>query len=127
MSRFTNREIADFLAEFAVLLELNGENAFRIRAYTNGARLIENLSTEIADLVDPDDPGKLTSIKGIGKGLADLIAEYFLSGSSQGYASGVPWQSVHSICTEPRLAAARHPSLCTSIEEWQSWQVIPFW
>ena len=39
----SNQEIAAFLNELSILLELRGENAFRIRAYTNAARTFEML------------------------------------------------------------------------------------
>jgi DNA polymerase (family 10) len=37
----TKNEIADVLAEIGTLMELKGENPFKVRAYTAGARAIE--------------------------------------------------------------------------------------
>lgn len=65
----TNVEIADVFEEMADLLELSGENAFRIRAYRNGAKAIRDHSEPIAKLIDADVD--LTSIEGIGSTLAD--------------------------------------------------------
>ena len=65
----TNVEIANVFEEMADLLELSGENAFRIRAYRNGAKAIRDHSESIAKLVASDVD--LTSIEGIGSTLAD--------------------------------------------------------
>ena len=65
----TNVEIANVFEEMADLLELSGENAFRIRAYRNGAKAIRDHSESIAKLVESDVD--LTSIEGIGSTLAD--------------------------------------------------------
>ena len=65
----TNIEIANVFEEMADLLELSGENAFRIRAYRNGAKAIRDHSEPIAKLVESDVD--LTSIEGIGSTLAD--------------------------------------------------------
>ena len=48
----TNGEIADVLDEVADLLDFQGVNAFRIRAYRNGARAIRDLSEPIAAMID---------------------------------------------------------------------------
>ena len=65
----TNVEIAEVFEEMADLLELSGENAFRIRAYRNGAKAIRDHSESIAKLVGSSID--LTSIEGIGSTLAD--------------------------------------------------------
>ncbi len=39
----TKNEIADVLGQIATLLELKGENPFKIRAYATGARLIDSM------------------------------------------------------------------------------------
>lgn len=65
-----NNHIADAFDEMAELLELQGENPFRIRAYRSGAKAIRELSESVADiLADPE--GNLTSIPGIGQTIAD--------------------------------------------------------
>ena len=48
----SNAEIAATLDELADLLEFQGANAFRVRAYRNGARAIRNLSQSVAQMVD---------------------------------------------------------------------------
>lgn len=67
-----NAAIAALFEEYADLLELQGANAFRVRAYRNAARSVESQAQSLADLVQ--QPGHdLTAIEGIGKDLADKI------------------------------------------------------
>ena len=65
----TNVELADAFEEMADLLELSGENAFRIRAYRNGAKAIRDSSNSIASLIESG--ADLTTIDGIGSTLAE--------------------------------------------------------
>ncbi len=77
-----NHQIANILEETAVLLELMGENAFKVRAYHNAARIVESLHDDIAQLIERDE---LVKLKGIGRALADHIAEIARSGSIKEY------------------------------------------
>lgn len=71
-------EIAAVLTEIGTLLELKGENPFKIRAYQSGARLLEGLSeAEIAERVGA---GTLEEVKGIGEALAQKIGELHTTG-----------------------------------------------
>ncbi|MBI4367777.1 MAG: DNA polymerase/3'-5' exonuclease PolX, partial [Candidatus Omnitrophica bacterium] len=74
-----NKEIAQVLEEIAELLEIKGDNPFKIRAYHNGARIVEGLSQDIRELVREDALAK-GKIKGIGIGLAEKIAELVKTG-----------------------------------------------
>lgn len=65
------REIIDRLEEIAVLLELKGENPFKVRAYQSGARALGNLDEELDTLIAE---GRLDKVSGIGKALAEKIA-----------------------------------------------------
>lgn len=67
-----NKEIAQILEEIAEMMELKGDNPFKIRAYYNGARIVEGLSQDIAQIAKE---GTLRDIKGIGEGLASTIME----------------------------------------------------
>jgi DNA polymerase (family 10) len=67
-----NSEIARLFDELADLLEIQGANAFRLRAYRNASRTIEGLTESIADLAANGASG-LTEIPGIGKELANKI------------------------------------------------------
>jgi DNA polymerase (family X) len=65
-----NGSIADVFDEMAELLELRGENQFRVRAYRNGAKAIRDLSEQVADILQ-DPTRELTSFPGIGDTLAE--------------------------------------------------------
>lgn len=65
-----NAEIARVFEEMADLLELRGENAFRTRAYRNGAKTIAELSEPIADILQ-DPERDLKQLAGIGATLAE--------------------------------------------------------
>ena len=67
-----NQQIAAMFNEVADLLEIQGANAFRVRAYRNGARTLEGLSESVADLLMTPGDG-LESLGGIGKDLAAKI------------------------------------------------------
>ncbi len=74
----TKTEIADVLGEIATLLELQGENPFKVRAYQVGARAVEAIEeAELRRLVDSDE---LDGVKGIGEALAKKIAELHRTG-----------------------------------------------
>jgi DNA polymerase (family 10) len=66
----TKREIADILKEIATLLELKGENPFKIRAYANGARSLESLEEDLDVLIGED---RLSEVPGLGKALVEKI------------------------------------------------------
>ena len=67
-----NAEIARLFEELADLMEIQGANAFRLRAYRNASRTIEGLSESIAELAE-QGPAALTELQGIGKELAQKI------------------------------------------------------
>lgn len=66
------KEVAAVLEEIALLLELAGENPFKVRAYESGARTV---LTYPGDLAEAMRRGELAQVKGIGKSLAGVIAE----------------------------------------------------
>ena len=72
-----NKEIAQILEEIAELLEIKAENPFKIRAYSNGARIVDGMSDDITRLAQE---GRLREIKGIGEGLAEKIGGIFPGG-----------------------------------------------
>lgn len=74
----TKNEIADVLTEIGTLLELKGENPFKVRAYQTGARALEGL--EEADLAKLIADGQLKTVKGIGDALAQKITELHTTG-----------------------------------------------
>ena len=66
----TNAQIADVFEQMADLLEFQGANAFRVRAYRNGARAIRDLPEAVSSMVE-GGIDKLMAIDGIGKGVAE--------------------------------------------------------
>jgi len=68
-----NEKIAKNLTQLADLLEFTGANAFRLRAYRNGARQIKDLTTSIKSMIANGDD--LTKLDGIGKGVAEKCIE----------------------------------------------------
>ncbi|HVB31873.1 MAG TPA: DNA polymerase/3'-5' exonuclease PolX [Gemmatimonadaceae bacterium] len=75
-----NAEIARLFREMAELLEIEGANAFRIRAYRNAARVVEEHAEPIAALV-AHDGARLQELPGIGPDLAAKIQEIARTGS----------------------------------------------
>ncbi len=75
----SNQEIAQRLEELGTLFELKGENPFKCRAFHNAARI---LSTSTADLDELTKNNTLTTIKGVGPGIAEVIADFIRTGSS---------------------------------------------
>lgn len=79
----TKNEIAEVLDQIATLLELKGENPFKVRAYSAGARALEAIEPEdLARLVERDE---LQSVKGIGEALAEKIAALHRTGKLEFY------------------------------------------
>ena len=79
----TKNEIADVLTEIGLLLELQGENPFKVRAYQTGARALEALEeAELARLVAA---GEMQTVKGVGEALAKKIAELHTTGRLEFY------------------------------------------
>jgi DNA polymerase (family X) len=63
-------EISDVLGEIATLLELKGENPFKIRAYQSGQRALDTLEEDLGTLIAEE---RLDDIKGFGKALTEKI------------------------------------------------------
>ncbi len=74
----TKEDIAGVLEQIATLLELKGENPFKIRAYVNAARAIETFGGNVSNLRDEE---ALAKIPGIGKSIALKIKELTVTGS----------------------------------------------
>ena len=74
-----NKEIAAVLEETADLMEVAGQDPFRVRSYRNAVRAIENLTERLEDILG-DPNRKLTDIPSIGKGMASHIEEICRSG-----------------------------------------------
>jgi len=68
-----NKSIAGILYETADLLEVDGQDSFRIRSYRNAAEAIEALPNQITELIA--DPRQVLAIPGIGKGMLNNLKE----------------------------------------------------
>jgi len=73
-----NKAIANVLYETADLLEIDGQDSFRIRSYRNAAQAIENHSQQIKEIIA--DPKQVLAIPGIGKGMLNNLQELFNTG-----------------------------------------------
>ncbi|EPR44284.1 PHP domain protein [Desulfovibrio sp. X2] len=74
-----NADIARIFRNVAEYLEINGANAFRVRAYENAARTVESMARDVADMVAADED--LSGLPGIGEDLAKKIREIVDTGS----------------------------------------------
>lgn len=75
-----NRGIAKLLSETADLMEIAGEDGFRIRSYRTAASAIEGYPEQLSSILK-DPAKKLTDIPGIGKGIASVVGEIEERGS----------------------------------------------
>ena len=62
-----NKALASILYETADLLEIDGQDSFRIRSYRNAAAAIEALPQQVAEMIQ--EPKQLLVVPGIGKGM----------------------------------------------------------
>lgn len=73
----TREDLAKTLENIALLLELKGENPFKIRAYRTGAETVMQYSGDIVEKAKEDD---LKGIKGIGEALQQKLHELASTG-----------------------------------------------
>ncbi len=73
-----NKALAGILYETADLLEIDGQDSFRIRSYRNAAEAIEANPQQISDLIG--EPKKVLEISGIGKGMLANLQEMLKEG-----------------------------------------------
>ncbi len=76
------RDIVSRLEEIGVLLELNGDNPFKVRAYQSGARALEGLEEDLDTLIRDE---RLGEVKGIGKALTEKIITLRQTGELEFY------------------------------------------
>lgn len=99
-------EAAHTLAELATLGELRGENAFRVRAFANAARALE---ASDADLTALAAAGELTTLAGVGEGIAEILSELVSTGRStlaDDWRASTP-PGLYALLTLPGLGAKR--------------------
>jgi len=79
----TNDQIAELFENMGSLLEMKGDTIFKIRAYQRAARIIEQLSSPLAQAVENGED--LTKIPGVGKAISEKIAEFIGTGQVAAY------------------------------------------
>ncbi|HLB58545.1 MAG TPA: DNA polymerase/3'-5' exonuclease PolX [Bdellovibrionota bacterium] len=83
MKPIHNSQVAEIFEEIGDMLDIQGENRFRVLAYRNAAEVISNLTEEVQQMIVE---GKdLTELPGIGKDLAGKIEEIVKKGGSTLY------------------------------------------
>ena len=78
----TNQEIATILVHISEILDIQGENPFKIRAYIKASQTIENLTYQLSSL---EDKGKIKGLPGIGEGIAKKLKELLETGTLKYY------------------------------------------
>ncbi len=74
-----NKELGAHLKQIAVYQELAGENPFKSRAFERASRIVEQHPESFTTLVAED---RMSGIKGIGKGIGDVLRELVTTGKS---------------------------------------------
>jgi DNA polymerase (family X) len=78
----TKSDIIAILEEMGTLLELQGANPFKSRAFHNASRAVEGVTQDIGEMVTS---GALRTVKGIGEGIARVITDLVSTGKSRDY------------------------------------------
>ena len=78
MTQISRETLSSVLEEIALLLELKGENPFKVRAYRQGAEIVGSYDGDIVARARNND---LEGIKGIGAALQDKLHELATTGS----------------------------------------------
>lgn len=76
VSVVTKKDVIQLLEKIAIYMELNGENTFKVSAYRKAAQSLEIDERTLDEIED------VTELKGIGKGVGDVINEYHNTGES---------------------------------------------
>ncbi len=78
----TKSDIISILEEMGTLLELQGANPFKSRAFHNASRAVEGITEDIGEMVAS---GTVRTVKGIGEGIARVITDLISTGKSRDY------------------------------------------
>ncbi|MEM6794473.1 MAG: DNA polymerase/3'-5' exonuclease PolX [Acidobacteriota bacterium] len=82
----SNQDICRVFDQMAAGLEILGANRFRVNAYAKASRVIDDLTDDLRAIVEEDPPSavkRLTEFDGIGKGMAEKIAQFVETGSME--------------------------------------------
>ena len=80
-----NDEIARRFERLALLMEIRGEDKFRVRSYRNAAEVIETWPTALAEIAREDGLKGLQSLPGVGKAISSKIVELLARGTFEAY------------------------------------------
>src|ERR1043166_4388504 len=72
-----SRELSNLFSQMADLMEIQGEQSFRVNSYRRAARTMKELTGDVESLAAA---GKLVELQGIGKGMLGKIEEFLASG-----------------------------------------------
>ena len=100
-----NDEVAALLGEYAELISITRGDGFKARVYSRAARAIRGYSADISQL----GPGEVRQIPGVGKSIADKVAEYLSTGSIrvvEELRAGIP-AGVREMTAIPALGPSR--------------------
>lgn len=81
----TNEEIAQRFERLAMLMEIRGEDRYRVRSYRNAAEMIETWGTPVAQIAREEGLKGLQTLPGIGKAISSKIVELLERGTFEAY------------------------------------------
>ena len=76
------KDIIEVLERIGTMLEIKGENPFKIRAYFSGARTLQTMEEDLGEVINS---GKLSEVQGIGKALTEKIETLHATGELEFY------------------------------------------
>jgi len=76
------KDIIDLLESIGTMLEIKGENPFKVRAYYSGARTLQTMEEDLGEVIAA---GRLGDIPGIGKALTEKIENLYTTGELEFY------------------------------------------
>jgi len=80
MTAISNRSISERLSEYAAILEQQGANQFRIKAYQRAAATTDALEEEVGEIYNRGGIAALIKLPNIGRGIASAIVELLRTG-----------------------------------------------
>jgi DNA polymerase (family 10) len=81
----TNEEIARRFERLALLMEIRGDDRFRVRSYRNAAEMIETWPTPVAEIAREEGLKGLQTIPGVGKAISGKIVELLERGTFEAW------------------------------------------
>ena len=81
----TNEEIARRFERLALLMEIRGDDKFRVRSYRNAAEMIETWPTPVAVIAREEGARGLQTIPGVGKAISGKIVELLERGTFEAW------------------------------------------